>query len=191
MSLRTALLLPLSALGLAGTALAGEDCPALLDHELPRLHSDETVRLCEFAGRPVLMVNTASYCGFTGQFRGLEALWQEKQDAGLVVIGFPSDDFNQEDADEAVTAEVCFINYGVTFTMLAHSSVARGELNPVFAELERQGAMLPRWNFHKYVIDRSGQVHAEFGSRTTPEDPELRAAILAVIVNGTDATPGR
>jgi len=171
----------LAPLLLAASGSNGDACPALLDHELQRLHSDDTVNLCEFAGRPLLLVNTASYCGFTGQFSGLEALWQEKQDDGLVVIGFPSDDFNQEDADAAKTAEVCYINYGVTFTMLDASPVARGELNPVFAELRRQGATLPRWNFHKYVIDRDGQLLAEFGSRTTPEDPELRGALEQAI----------
>lgn len=167
----------LAPLLLAASGTSGEACPALLDHELPRLHSDDTVNLCEFAGRPLLLVNTASYCGFTGQFTGLEALWQEHRDEGLVVIGFPSDDFNQEDVDAAKTAEVCYINYGVTFTMIETSPVARGELNPVFAELRRQGATLPRWNFHKYVIDRDGRLLAEFGSRTTPEDTELRTAV--------------
>lgn len=162
---------------LAASGASATDCPALLDHELTRLHSDDTVNLCEFSGRPLLLVNTASYCGFTGQFTGLEALWQEHKDQGLVVIGFPSDDFNQEDADAAKTAEVCYINYGVTFTMIEASPVARGEVNPVFAELRRQGATLPRWNFHKYVVGRDGQLLAEFGSRTTPEDPELRAAV--------------
>ena len=167
----------LAPLLLAASGTGSDACPALLDHELQRLHSDEVVNLCEFAGRPLLLVNTASYCGFTGQFTGLEALWQDRKDEGLVVIGFPSDDFNQEDADAAKTAEICYINYGVSFTMLETSPVARGELNPVFAELQRQGASLPRWNFHKYVIGRDGQLLAEFGSRTTPEDPELRAAV--------------
>lgn len=167
----------LAPLLLAASGSSADACPALLDHELQRLHSDEVVNLCEFAGRPLLLINTASYCGFTGQFTGLEALWQDKKDEGLVVIGFPSDDFNQEDADAAKTAEICYVNYGVSFTMLETSPVARGELNPVFAELRRQGASLPRWNFHKYVIGRDGQLLAEFGSRTTPEDPELRTAV--------------
>ena len=152
-------------------------CPALLDHTLPKLHSSDSVALCQFAGRPLVIVNTASYCGYTGQFRGLEALWKAGKDSGLVVIGFPSDDFNQEDADAAKTAEVCYINYGVTFPMVATSPVARGALNPVFAELKQQGARLPAWNFHKYVIDRQGRLVAQFGSGTAPDDPALQAAI--------------
>ena len=152
-------------------------CPPLLDHTLPKLHSSESVALCQFAGRPILIVNTASYCGYTGQFRGLEALWKANRDDGLVVIGFPSDDFNQEDADAAKTAEVCYVNYGVTFPMVAASPVARGAVNPVFAELQQQGARLPAWNFHKYVIDRQGRLVAQFGSGTGPDDPALAAAI--------------
>ncbi|MCC5860657.1 MAG: glutathione peroxidase [Gammaproteobacteria bacterium] len=153
------------------------ECPAVLAHTLPRLHSSETLALCSYAGRALVVVNTASYCGFTGQFAGLEALWQARQHEDLVVLGFPSNDFRQEDDDESVTAEVCYINYGVSFPMLAPSAVAHGEVNPVFAELQRQGASPPRWNFHKYVVDRQGRLVAEFGSRTTPDDPALQAAI--------------
>jgi glutathione peroxidase len=156
---------------------SGGSCPPLLNHTLPKLHSSESVALCEFAGRPLLVVNTASYCGYTGQFRGLEALWKARKDSGLIVIGFPSDDFNQEDSDAAKTAEVCYINYGVSFPMVAASPVARGNVNPVFAELQKQGARLPGWNFHKYVIDRQGRLVAQFGSGTEPNDPALAAAL--------------
>jgi glutathione peroxidase len=171
----------LALLSLAPAPPASAECPTLLAHTLPRLHSGEQVELCDFAGRPLLIVNTASYCGFTGQFTGLEALWREFRHQDLVVLGFPSNDFRQEDDDEATTAEVCYVNFGVTFTMLAPTAVASGEVNPVFAELQRQGATPPRWNFHKYVVDRQGQLLAEFGSRTTPEDPALRQAISEAI----------
>ena len=162
---------------LLAASAGGGSCPALLDHTMQRLHSSEQVALCQFAGKPLLIVNTASYCGFTGQFGGLESLWQELQDDDLVVLGFPSNDFRQEDDDEAATAEVCYVNYGVSFTMLAPGPVTGAVANPVFAELQRQGAGEPRWNFHKYVVDRHGALVAEFGSRTTPDDPALRAAI--------------
>ncbi len=165
--------------GAAHAAPEGGDdaCPAILAHSLPRLHSSEQLSLCDYSGRALVVMNTASYCGFTGQFAGLESLWQTRRDDDLVVLGFPSNDFRQEDDDEAVTAEVCYINYGVSFPMLAPSPVARGAVNPVFAELQRQGASPPRWNFHKYVVDRQGRLVAEFGSRTTPDDPALQAAI--------------
>src|SRR5690606_17987235 len=91
-------------------------CAQWLDHEVTKLNSSETIDICaETAGKPVVLVNTASYCGFTYQFTGLETLYQRFKDEGLVVIGFPSDDFNQEDDDAAATAEVCYINHGVTF----------------------------------------------------------------------------
>lgn len=172
---------------LASSAGAGA-CPPLLNNTQQRLHSSEQVELCQFAGKPLLIVNTASYCGFTGQFEGLEALWQELRDDDLVVLGFPSNDFKQEDDDEAVTAEVCYVNYGVSFTMLSPSAVSSGTVNPVFAELARQGAAPPRWNFHKYVVDRDGQLVAEFGSRTTPDDPALRSAIHEAIEASQTAT---
>lgn len=164
-----------------GEAQAAADCPPILDHEAAKLHSSETVDLCEFAGRPLLLVNTASFCGFTRQFEGLQELHERYEEDGLAVIGFPSHDFDQEADDEAVTEEVCRVNFGVTFTMLSPSPVASGEVNPVFAELARQGAELPRWNFHKYVVDRDGAFVAAFGSHTRPESPELRSALERVL----------
>ncbi len=165
----------------AGAVQADETCPALLDHQAQKLHSSEQVDLCAFRGRPLVLVNTASYCGFTRQFEGLQALYERYADDGLEVIGFPSNDFRQEADDEATTAEVCRVNYGVRFTMLSPSPVTGDEANPVFAELARQGAEPPRWNFHKYVIDRDGQVTASFGSRTEPDSEALLAAVEAAL----------
>ncbi|SFX51850.1 glutathione peroxidase [Marinospirillum alkaliphilum] len=156
-------------------------CPTLLNTTQPLLHSTESIDLCQFAGKPLLIVNTASYCGYTRQFGGLEALHQQYADRGLVVLGFPSNDFMQEARDESRTAEVCFINYGVTFNMLSPSRVSRGELNPVFAELQRQGASLPRWNFHKYLVNEEGQLVGFFGSRVEPDAPQLVGAIEAML----------
>lgn len=162
----------------ASVAGAADDAPArLYDHDLRRLHSDDMVRLAErFAGQPVLVVNTASHCGFTRQFRELEAVHQRFKDRGLKVAGFPSDDFRQEAGDEAETAEVCFKNFGVTFDMFAPIHVTGTEAHPLFREIARQSAA-PDWNFHKYVIDRNGRVIARFGSRTKPDAPEVIAAI--------------
>lgn len=172
------------AASLAWTPLVSADettQAALFDHELRRLHSNESVNLREqFAGHPLLVVNTASHCGFTGQFEGLEALHQTYRDAGLKVVGFPSNDFRQEASDEEKTAEVCFVNYGVTFDMFSPISVRGNDAHPIFQEIARQ-SNAPRWNFHKYVIDRNGQVVAAFPSRVAPDADELRAAIEKVL----------
>jgi glutathione peroxidase len=161
----------------APASAAGADCPEFLKSEFTRLRSSEKVNLCAaFAGKPLLIVNTASHCGYTGQFEGLEALHQKYRSRGLVVLGFPSNDFNQEAADEAETAEVCYVNYGVKFTMLAPSSVTGAKANPVFRELARQ-TREPRWNFNKYLVSPDGKVVAYFGSSVTPESKELNAAI--------------
>ncbi len=166
---------------LASASNAMATCPEVLNHEMQKLRSTETVNLCEaYAGKPVLVINTASHCGFTPQFKGLEALYQEYKDDGLAVAGFPSDSFNQEADSAEETATVCYVNYGVTFDMYSEIPVKGGDAHPLFAELaEAQGA--PRWNFTKYLIDRDGKVVAKFGSRTTPEDPEMRAAIESAL----------
>jgi glutathione peroxidase len=160
----------------AGPASAAQ-CPAWLDHEFKRLHSSKTVNLCdEFAGRPLLIVNTASHCGYTGQFEGLEALHRKYRDRGLVVVGFPSNDFRQEAGDEAETAEVCYVNYGVTFTMIATSPVKGDEANPVFKELVRQAGE-PAWNFNKYLVAADGKVVEHFKSSVTPQSGTMEKAI--------------
>lgn len=157
------------------------DTGAMFDHELRRLHSDETVNLKEvLGGHPLLLVNTASRCGFTGQFEGLEALHREFAESGLRVAGFPSNDFQQELDDEAEVAEVCRINFGVTFDMFAPVHVRGDAAHPLFRELAAQSEA-PGWNFHKYVVDRDGQVVATFPSRVRPDDPELREAIESVL----------
>ena len=128
----------------------------------------------------MLIVNTASHCGFTRQFKGLEKLHQAYQRRGLVVIGFPSDDFFQEAGDEAETASVCYKNYGVTFTMTAPIAVRGSDVHPIF-KLLAQRSEAPKWNFFKYVVDANGNVVAHFGSRTEPDDEKLISAIEAVL----------
>jgi glutathione peroxidase len=115
---------------------AAQPCAAFLNQEYRKLHSSQNVDLCKAtAGKPMLIVNTASHCGYTPQFKGLEAVHQKYKDRGLVVVGFSSDDFNQEAKDEAKAADICFVNYGVTFTMLATQHVKGPEANAVFKEL--------------------------------------------------------
>jgi len=161
----------------SGAAAAAAACPAYLDHEFKKLRSSESVNLCQAAaGRPMLVVNTASHCGYTPQFKGLEAVHQKYKDRGLFVVGFPSDDFKQEAGTEAETAEVCFVNYGVTFTMLAPSSVKGAQANPVFRELGLR-TEAPGWNFNKYLVSADGKVVQHFASKVKPESPELTEAI--------------
>ncbi len=156
-------------------------CPAWLNQDYRKLHSSQKVNICQaFAGKPLLIVNTASHCGYTPQFKGLEAAWQKYKDRGLVVVGFASDDFNQEDADEAKAAEICFLNNGVTFTMLAPTHVKGRESNPVFQELARQ-TKAPSWNFNKYLVRADGKVLQHMGSGVAPESSEFAAAVESLL----------
>lgn len=156
-------------------------CPAFLDHDLPKLHSKDTVNLCDFAaGKPMLVVNTASFCGFTKQFKGLEALHERYGKDGLVVVGFASDDFNQEAKTEEEAATICFKNFGVTFTMIAPGPVTGANATPVFAHINQQ-AKAPRWNFNKYLLNAKGDVVKSFGSSVSPEDKSITQAIESVL----------
>ncbi|NMH64691.1 glutathione peroxidase [Shewanella salipaludis] len=172
--------LALLLLGSSGTTALAATCPAYLEHQMRKLHSKETVDLCELTqGKPVLIVNTASHCGFTPQFKALEALHEQYRDKGLVVIGFPSDDFFQEENEEAKTAKICYINYGVTFTMLATSAVRGSDVNPVFDYLgDKAGS--PKWNFFKYLVSADGEQVQRFNSRVKPDSAELKQAIEAL-----------
>ena len=156
---------------------AAQSCPAFLNQEYRKLHSSQSVNLCKaFAGKPMLIINTASHCGFTPQFKGLESVHQKYKDRGLVVVGFSSDDFNQEAKDEAEAADTCYINYGVTFTMLAPQHVKGPDANAVFKELARQ-TQEPKWNFNKYLVTADGKVAQHFDSRVAPDSQQFNDAI--------------
>ena len=158
-----------------------ESCTGIFNHDMRQLHSSNIINLCELTkNKPTLVVNTASYCGFTGQFKSLESIHKKYSSQGLVVLGFASDDFNQEDKDEENTAEICYKNYGVTFTMLAPSHVKGKTPNPIFNELIKQ-SKAPRWNFNKYLIDKRGVVTNHFGSMTSPESKKFQKAIEKVL----------
>lgn len=153
-------------------------CPALLNHEFPRLQDDSPQNLCQYAGKVVLVVNTASYCGFTRQYEGLEALYAKYQSRGLVVLGFPSNDFGkQEPGSSKEIADFCYNTYGVKFPMFAKTEVSGAKRNPLYAELLQATRSEPKWNFHKYLIDRTGKPVATFVSNVEPENVNVTAAI--------------
>ncbi|MEO4048701.1 glutathione peroxidase [Pseudomonas sp. CAU 1711] len=173
----------LTLLALLSAPLWAADCPPLLQGqgELQQLRSKERIDLCQrFAGKPLLVVNTASHCGFTPQFKGLEALYQRYKGQGLEVLGVPSDDFRQEADNSEETAKVCFIDYGVTFAMSEPQKVSGDDAVPLFRELAAQSSK-PRWNFYKYVVGRDGKVIASFSSLTKPDDEDLIEALEKAI----------
>lgn len=175
--------------GLACTAVlayvqpaAAQDCPALLSHTFPRLQDESPQNLCQYKGKVVLAVNTASYCGFTPQYEGLEKLHAQYGSKGLVVLGFPSGDFgDQEKTNNKEIAEFCFNTYGVKFPMFAKSSVRGDKASPFFSALARATGQPPKWNFHKYLIDRQGRVVKSFPSQVEPLDARLTKEIEAAL----------
>jgi glutathione peroxidase len=149
----------------------------VLKHTFNRLQDEAPQDLCQYAGKVVLVVNTASYCGFTPQYQGLEALYAKYAARGLVVLGFPSNDFKQESSDAKKIADLCYNTYGVKFPMFASSSVTGASANPLYTELIKATGNQPKWNFNKYLIDRNGKVLDYFPSKVTPQDPALVSKI--------------
>ncbi len=154
-------------------------CPETLDFNRRALASNEQINLCEhYAGKVVLIVNTASKCVYTPQYNGLEALYRRYKDRGLVVLGFPSNDFGaQEPGSEHQIQNFCQLTYKVDFPMFAKTRVISEHADPIYKELARQGGGYPRWNFHKYLLNRNGRVVASFPSRVKPQDTNLIKAI--------------
>ena len=148
-------------------------CPALLKQNFKRLQDEAPQDLCQYAGKVVLVVNTASYCGFTKQYEGLEKLYAKYNPRGLVVIGIPSNDFKQESASTKEIADLCYNTYGVKFPMFAPMVVSGATANPLHAALAKQTGQEPKWNFAKYLIGRDGKMVEHFPSKVTPEDPQL------------------
>ncbi|MCB1954951.1 MAG: glutathione peroxidase [Rhodocyclaceae bacterium] len=166
------------ATALGGAASDASACPALLEHRFERLQSGQAESLCGFAGKVILVVNTASQCGYTGQYEGLEALGQELAPRGFVVLGFPSNDFGgQEPGSDVEIAAFCRTAYGIRFPMFSKSSVRGASANPFFAALARQSGEPPQWNFHKYLIDRSGTRVTSYPSSERPDSAALRSDI--------------
>jgi glutathione peroxidase len=157
--------------------LAHAECEGLLDQSMKRLHSTESIDLCkEYAGKPLVIVNTASHCGFTPQFTALEQIYQKYQSKGIGFLGVSSNSFFQAAASEEQAAQVCYLNYGVSFPMTAPVDVTGADAHPLFLELTRQSAA-PKWNFYKYVVDKDGKVVGRFGSTVKPDSKKITALL--------------
>lgn len=168
--------------GINGNSYAGDSCPDTLDFRKRYLASEATVRLCdEFRNQVLLVVNTASYCGFTPQFNGLEALYEKYKDREFSVLGFPSNDFFQEPKSEDKVQEFCTLTYNVKFPMFEKSRVAKRHAEPFFRKLAEEVGQYPRWNFYKYLISRDGKVVSSYSSSVAPESDELLLAIESLL----------
>lgn len=169
----------------SGGAQAAEQrsCPAALDFYKRPLLGEQDQHLCElWRGRVVLIVNTASKCAFTPQYEGLEQLYAQYRERGLLVSGFPSNDFGaQEPGTEQQIRDFCRLTYSVEFPMFAKTRVIGPDADPLYRHLAAVTGDTPRWNFHKYLLDREGRVVASFPSQVRPDDPQLIQAIEALL----------
>ena len=172
-----------------GTSFAALDahaqvCSPLLNRQALRLQDEKPQNLCQYAGKVVLVVNTASFCGFTPQYKGLEALQSRFSARGLVVLGFPSNDFSQEPGSAKEIADFCENTFGVKFPMFTKTSVittSEHPADPLFVALKQRTGQAPAWNFHKYLIARDGTTVQSFGSRTDPLDAAFVQNVEALL----------
>ena len=149
-------------------------CPSMLDRKMQTL-DERTQSLCEYAGKVVLVVNTASECGYTPQYEGLEALYRKYKAKGLVVLGFPMNDFGgQEPGSNKEISSFCVNQYAIDFPMFAKTEL---KANPLYADLVKTTGEAPKWNFHKYLVDRKGARVQSFGTKVEPNDPKFVTAI--------------
>jgi len=169
---------------------AAASCPALLRHSFNQLQTGEAQSLCRYEGKVLLVVNVASKCGYTPQYEGLEAMYRKYKDRGLVVIGFPSNDFGgQEPGSNKQIAEFCRTTYGVQFPLYEKASVTDLAKNPLYSDLAKATGSAPKWNFHKYVVDRDGKPVASFVSDVEPNSKEL-VALIEKLLDKKAATGG-
>ena len=155
-------------------ANASAACPAVLKHTFNRLQDEAPQNLCQYAGKVILVVNTASFCGFTDQYEGLEALYGKYKDKGLVVLGFPSNDFGQQEpGSDKEIADFCYNTYAVKFPMFSKTVVSGSNRNALYAQLVAATGTTPKWNFYKYLIDRNGKVVDSYNSMTKPLSSSL------------------
>jgi len=150
------------------------NCPGLLQKTFKRLQDDSPQNLCQYTGKVLLVVNTASYCGFTPQYEGLEKLYATYGAQGLVVLGFPSNDFGEQEPGKSKDiADFCYNTYGVKFPMFEKTVVSGKAANPLFADLAKAGGGTPKWNFYKYLIGRDGKLIDSYNSMTKPDSTGL------------------
>jgi glutathione peroxidase len=170
----------------ADTGPSNSQCPALLNFTMPRLQDDKPQNLCQYTGRVLLVVNTASYCGYTEQYRDLEAVHEKYKKKGMTVLGFPSNDFGgQEPKSNKAIADLCTNTFGVKFPMFAKSQVvqnASANASPFYEAMSKAAKTQPQWNFHKYLIGKNGQVIASFPSNIAPLDARITRAIEAALI---------
>jgi glutathione peroxidase len=182
MLLTLAFVLPAGVPAAQASQPAAVACPPLLQHQFTRLQDDAPQNLCQYAGKVVLVVNTASYCGYTRQYEGLEALYAKYRQRGLVILGFPSNDFGQQEPGSAKQiAELCFNTYGVQFPMFNKTAVVGPQRNAFYTQLYQATQAAPQWNFHKYLIGRDGRVLGSYASAVEPDSRPLTAAIEAAL----------
>ncbi len=166
---------------LFNTALLAKDCSELLDFNVKTLAEGQLVNLCEqYQGNVILVVNTASRCAYTDQYDSLEKLYREYKDSGLVVLGFPSNDFgNQEPGTEKEIKSFCRLTYGVEFPMFSKTRVAYRNADPFYRKLAEVSGSYPQWNFHKYLIDSDGKFVSSYKSSIDPMDSQVLNRIQA------------
>jgi glutathione peroxidase len=179
------LVLYVGAAMLASTTVRADDCPKLLRGSYKDLQMGVPKDLCEYRGKVLMVVNTASYRAYPDQYSDLEALHRKHQDEGLVVLGFPSNDFGgQESGSNNQIAHFCRMTYGVEFPMFEKSHVIGERRIPLFAEPHRRTGHQPRWNFHKYIIARDGERVVSFSSNVSPKDHRLLDQLRAMLEAG-------
>ncbi len=161
----------------AAASPAPQACSGLLQKTFLRLQDEKPQSLCQYSGKVVVVVNTASFCGFTPQYRGLEDLYAKYRDRGLVVLGFPSNDFSQETGSNKDIADFCENTFGVKFPMFTKTVVTGKDVNPLFRQLAEKTGTSPKWNFYKYVIARDGTSVVSFNSMAEPTSRQFLAEI--------------
>jgi len=185
--MKSALLL--SSLLLATAVQAAPPCAPLLNHTMKDIDGTPQ-NLCAYAGKVVLVVNTASQCGYTGQYKGLQALHEKYGKQGLVVLGFPANDFGgQEPGSNTTIKDFCETNYQVDFPLFSKVGVKAANANPLHEGLAKATGERPSWNFHKYLIDRSGTRALSFASRVEPESKQMVQAIESLLKDQPTITP--
>ena len=153
-------------------------CASVLSHTFLRLQDEVPQNLCQYQGKVIMVVNTASFCGFTSQYEGLEKIYARYKDKGFVILGFPSNDFGQQEpGSNKEIAEFCKNTYDVKFPMFAKSSVSGKDANPLFKMLISKTGTTPKWNFYKYLIDRNGNIIESYNSLTKPDSKSMTSEI--------------